>query len=144
MESEKQVIEVNGVKLEIGLRYARKIDHFKIGDKVKILIKEYSSYKSCPGIIAGFDAFTERPTIIVAYIDMNYREAALKFAHINKDSEGIEICPAHEFELQFSKADMLSFMDSEIQRVEISANELRKKKEYFLENFNKYFEDKNE
>ena len=44
MEDEKEymkTIEINGVKLEIDLRTAKRVDTFKIGDNVKVLKKEY-------------------------------------------------------------------------------------------------------
>lgn len=47
----KRIIEINGVKLEIDTREAVSIDTVKVGDPVKVLIKDYSSYKSFPGVV---------------------------------------------------------------------------------------------
>ena len=44
------IIEINGLKLEIDLRSAKRIDSFRVGDNVKILRKDYNSYKSCYGV----------------------------------------------------------------------------------------------
>lgn len=81
MGDEKKIIEIGGVKLELDMRTGKttQIDTFKVGDNVKVLIKEYDSYKSYAGVIVGFDNFKERPTIIVAYLKMGYSEADIKF-----------------------------------------------------------------
>ena len=43
-EDQKRIIEVNGVKLEVDMRYARKIEELRVGSRVKVLIKNYSRY----------------------------------------------------------------------------------------------------
>lgn len=55
MENGKTIIEVNGVKLEVDLRTARRIDEIRIGDRVKVLIKGYSDYKVHAGTVIGFE-----------------------------------------------------------------------------------------
>ena len=50
--SEKKIVEVNGIKLEVSLTTDKRIDEYKIGDNVKILMKRYSgAFDSYPGII---------------------------------------------------------------------------------------------
>lgn len=47
--SETTIIEINGVKLEIDLRHAKRIDNLRVGDTVKVLRKRYDdSYESFP------------------------------------------------------------------------------------------------
>jgi hypothetical protein len=41
--TEKTIIEVSGVKLEVDLRQARRIEEIRIGDRVKVLTKDYSA-----------------------------------------------------------------------------------------------------
>ena len=41
--SEKRIIEINGVKLEVDLSQARVVENYRIGDNVKILQNEYGS-----------------------------------------------------------------------------------------------------
>lgn len=43
---QKRIIEVNGVKLEVDLRNARRVDEFRVGSPVKVLVKNYSTYES--------------------------------------------------------------------------------------------------
>lgn len=68
-DQNKRVIEINGVKLEVDMRYAKRVDELRVGSKVKVLNKEYSSYKVYPGVIVGFEEFDNLPTIVVAYLE---------------------------------------------------------------------------
>ena len=69
----KTVIEVNGVKLEVDLRQAVRIDTLGVGDRVKVMVKIYSDYKVYAGVVVGFEPFKELPTIIIAYLDTQYK-----------------------------------------------------------------------
>ena len=61
------VIEINGVKLEVDLRSARRIDTLRVGDRVKLLEKtSYGGPIVHHGVVAGFDPFPSQPTIIVS------------------------------------------------------------------------------
>lgn len=139
--SETTIIEINGVKLEIDLRHARRIDNLKVGDTVKVLRKRYSnSYESCPGVIVGFDAFQNLPTIIIAILENNYSSSSLiTTICYNSESENIEIVPANEHDLSFDKSDILSKFDKDIERKYEEIKELECKRKYFLHHFKKYF-----
>jgi len=141
MENQTQIVEINGVKLEIDSRYAKQINHYKIGDKVRVLVKEYSDYKSHPGIIVGFDNFKTLPTIIVAYLAVGYSEATIKFAFINNQSEGVEITPMVDDYIDVHKSEVLSVLNREIEKRQNEIKELKYKRRFFLNNFNKYFSD---
>ena len=39
---EKRIVEIDGVKIEVDLRTAKRIDTFRVGDNVKVLCKEYN------------------------------------------------------------------------------------------------------
>lgn len=137
---EKTIIEVNGIKLEVDLRTATRIDQFKVGDKVKVLKKQYSdSWNSHLGVIAGFDAFKERPTIIVAYITTGY-SGTLEFAYINKDSKDIEIAAAQDFDITYERADIVAQFDKQITQKQNEIKDIEQKKNYFIEKFGKHFE----
>lgn len=86
----KTIIEINGIKMEVDLRQAKVIENYKIGDNVRLLVKEYDGYKVFPAVIVSFDAFTKLPTIVVAYLEMGYQTADLKFAYINSESAKTE------------------------------------------------------
>ena len=67
--------------MEIDLRQAKVINNFKVGDTIKVLIKQYSEYKSNVGMIVGFDEFQKLPTIVIAYLDIDYSAASIKFVY---------------------------------------------------------------
>jgi hypothetical protein len=142
MEETKRIIEVNGVKLEVDLRNAKRIDNFKVGDAVKVLIKDYSDYKSYLGTIVGFDEFDKHPTIIVAYLKKDYSTASIEFAYFNSESKDMEMCAVNEWDIPYTKSDIIEKMDREINKKEEEVHELKTKKNYFLKAFGKYFEDK--
>ena len=138
---EKRIVEIDGVKLEVDLRQATQVEKYKIGDNVKVLIKEYSDkYVSYPGVIVGFDNFKERPTIVIAYIEQKYSEADIKFIFLNKDTEGTEICPMVGNYEVIEKATVVEQLNSKITQAEAEVAKLKEKRAYFLENFGKYFE----
>ena len=141
MENQTQIVEINGVKLEIDSRYAKQINHYKIGDKIRVLVKEYSDYKSHLGIIVGFDNFKTLPTIIVAYLAVGYSEATIKFAFINNQSEGVEITPMVDDYIDVHKSEVLASLNREIEKRQNEIKELKYKRRFFLNNFNKYFSD---
>lgn len=139
--TEKTIVEINGVKLEIDLSTARRIDEFKIGDNVKLLVKEYSAYKSCPAVIIGFDNFKNLPTIIVAYLEMSYSSGNIKFAYINSQSTDFEVCHMNHHEKLFDKTAAVDMLDREIVRAEIALNELKAKKTFFCKQYNIVFKE---
>ena len=137
---DKTVIEVNGVKLEVDLRTARRVENYSVGDNVKVLVKNYGdSFKSHAGVIVGFDAFEKLPTIVIAYLDGGY-EAQIKFCYFNKETKDVEICPMMTAELAINKELAVASLERQIQQKEAEVATLREKKSYFLDNFGRYFE----
>lgn len=137
----KQIIEVNGVKLEVDLRSAKKIEHFKVGDRVKVLVKKYSdSFSVHFGMIVGFDAFTELPTIIVAYLESTYNELPLKFVYINSKNKDSQICMADNSDLGLQKCDILGEFNKKQAKLEEELRDLEIKRKYFVDMFGRYFE----
>ena len=142
MDSEKTIVTINGVKMEIDLRHASIVhENLHVGSKVKLLDK--SAYGGCqvwPGVIVGFEPFIELPTIIVAYVDTSY-SGGLKFAHINsKSADKWELVPSIDDELPLAKGDVLSQFDRQIEQKEGELRELNAKRDFFLRHFNMYFE----
>lgn len=140
MEQTKRIIEVGGVKLEIDTRYAKEINEYRVGDAVKVLVKSYGdNYNAYSGIIAGFHNFKERPSIAVAYLDVNYGGSDIKVVYINKDTKEIEICPLIDCEANIDKAESLVAFDREIAKKRMEIAEIENKKVYFLNNFGRFF-----
>lgn len=144
MENTKRIIEVNGIKLEVDLRHAKRIDEFKVGSAVKVLVKEYSSYKSHFGMIVGFDEFKALPTIIVAYIDPGaWSSDPLKLVYINEKTENVEICAQDQNDVCVEKGDILDQFDRQMLKKKEEIRDIEVKKKYFIDMFGRFFE-KNE
>ena len=143
INNQMQTIEINGIKLEFDMRHARKIENFQIGDKVKLLMKENSysdTHAVRPGVIVGFENFKKLPTIVVAYMKIDYDEATLHFVHLNAENDKAEMIKADEDYLPLDKANTVEKLDLQIQKKEDELIELKRKKEYFLGHFDQYFE----
>lgn len=140
MEQNKRIVEIQGHKFEVDLRSARKIEEFKIGDNVKVLMKDYSDWKVYPGVIVGFENFNIKPTIMVCYLIIDYSSCKIKFLYFNEDSKETEITLSDVHDIPFEKSHAIDFMDREINKKEIELEQYKKQKEYFLKHFNKYFE----
>ncbi len=139
METTK-IIEINGVKMEIDLRSAKVIDNYKVGDNIKILVKDYDNFKSYLGTIIGFDEFEKTPTIVIAYLKTQYGSATIEFVYYNSKTKDVEICPLNNWDLPVSKQQVLDRFDGEIEKKKNELSETEQKKKLFIELFGKYFE----
>lgn len=136
--SEKKLIEINGVKLEVDMRHARKVDDFKVGDNVKVLVKEYGdNYKSHGGVIVGFDNFENLPTIVICYCELSYSSAEIKFVYLNQKSKDIEICHMGEFEKLIDLNSAKQMMEREVVKKESELLDIKRKQQYFLAHYEK-------
>lgn len=142
MDEHIRVVEINGVKVEIDLRQAKRVDAFKVGDPVKLLVKDYGSkYESLPGVIVSFDEYKNLPTIVVMYIKSGYSEASIKFAYINAETEDSEIVHAHEDELIYDRERIMRYLDNQIAEAENNTDKAKQKKAYFVAMLGKHFAD---
>lgn len=118
---EKHIVEINGVKLEVDLRTAKRIENYKVGDPVKVLTKHYGdNYKSNVGVIVGFDAFVALPTITIMYVEQEYNNAEIKFVALNSNTKDIEIAPMHELdELRLTEGDALRYLERNIEKISL-------------------------
>lgn len=134
--SEKTIIDVNGMKLEVDMRYARRIDEMHIGDRVKVLLKTgYSSeFSVCPGIIVGFEPFEKLPTIVVAYIEQDWQKAQVKFLHFNSKSEA-EIVHAADEDFHVDRDVIVQRFDRDIAAKQREIETIEEQKRYFQTNF---------
>lgn len=120
MNNETQIIEINGVKLEVDLRYAKRVDHFRVGTKVKILEKQ-----------SNYGGSTDTKV---------YSGAELKFAYVNTATDKKwEIVAAVDDDLPVQKQDVLSKIDREIQKKRDEIMDIERKRDYFLTHFAAYF-----
>ena len=144
MEESKRIIEIDGVKVEIDLRTAKRVDSFKVGDNIKILDKEYDTYKVKPGIIVDFAEFQELPTIVIAVFEEGSWSSApnISFIYYNKNtSKKVEIVSCSEDEIKVSKEGVIERFEREIQKKKNEYEDLKNKLEYFKTHFLKVFKE---
>ena len=139
MENNKRIIEINGIKLEVDLSTARRIDEFKVGDNVKVLRKEHSGYGVYAGVITEFVNFKELPTMIIAMFKQDYYGSQLEFINFNSDTKDIEITLCCEHELKLEKCKVIDRFNQEINKKQAELDELTNKRDYFEKHFVKYF-----
>lgn len=139
MDDHIRTIEIEGVKIEVDLRTAKKIEAYKVGDRVKVLVKGFSSWTSHAGVIVGIDAFKNLPTIIIAYIKdiLSFSGAGgeVSFAHLNAESKDVEICPMCEDDIVPTRDTILTYFDRAIQKQTIELEQISMRKEYFLRQY---------
>lgn len=137
MEENKRVVEINGVKLEVDMRYARRIDEFKVGDTVKVLDKRNDKNELKTGVITDFANFKELPTIMVAvYKAGSYWEKPnIEFIPYNSDTEGIEIVGVSSEEIMVSHETIVNKFDDEIAKKRDELNDLIIKRDTFVKYF---------
>jgi len=142
MENTKRIVEVGGVKVEVDLRTAKTVSEYKVGDKIKILCKEYSEYKCYYGTIVGFDQFQTLPTIVVAYIKNSYSEANLCFVYLNSQSKDFEIAPINDWEIDIDIEKIKNQFEYDIEQAKKVIDDKQKKYVWFMDNYNKFFDKK--
>jgi hypothetical protein len=140
--SEKTVIEVNGVKLEVDLRYARRVDEIRIGDKVKVLRKQGygEQFVVHPGIVIGFEPFVQLPTIVVAYVDQDWSKAEIKFLHYNRDVKDVEIVASADEDFHVDRDSLIARFDKQIETKRREIETIEEQKKYFETNFRAFWE----
>lgn len=136
------VVEVNGIKLEVDLRHAKRVDTLVVGSKVKLLKKktQYESSKVYPGVVVGFEPFKDLPTIVVAYLDADWNTSSVKFIAINSDTTEFDMIASVDDDLMINKSDTLRSFQREIDTKTKEIEQIRAKMEYFLSHFGKHFE----
>ena len=134
-------IEIDGVKVAVDMRTVKKIDVYRVGDNVKVLKKSYDTYHTFSGVIVDFVNFKELPAIVVAYFNQDYSGTIIEFETITKDTKDIEIAPCLPHELSINKKRVIDKFNYEIEQQQHKVDELKAKRDYFLENFGKFFEE---
>lgn len=139
--SEKTIIEVNGVKLEVDMRYARRVDEIRIGDRVKILKKSGygNDHKVFPGIVVGFEPFAKLPTIVCAYVDVEWSKAEVKFLHYNANAEA-EIVHAADEDFHVDRDTIIQRFERDIASKQREIETIEEQRRYFETNFRAFWE----
>lgn len=134
------VIEINGIKLEVDLRTAKRIDTLRIGDRVKCLVKKYNEWETLPGVVVGFEPFDQLPTIVVAYLDRSYPTSNLILKSVNAQTKDFEIVvDIDRNALEIDKGKVLDQFETELRKKRLEIEEIEMKRVYFLKHFARYF-----
>jgi len=137
-EQDKRIVEINGLKIEVDMRTAKRVDSYKVGDRVKVLIKGYSdTYSVSHGVIVAFDEFEARPSITICYIESNY-SPDLKFVTLNKDSKDLEIAPCND-DVLIEKGEVMNRINRLIEEKKAVIQDLESKRNYFEQRFGAWF-----
>jgi hypothetical protein len=139
---DKRIVEIDGVKLEVDLRTAKVIDHYKVGDPVRVL-HPGNDYRSGikVGVIVGFCEFEKNPAIEILELDADYSAVNFNTVVIISGQENkVQIAPYDKYEGLVSQADVVTRFDREIQKKELELADLKLKKKYFIDDFAKAFE----
>lgn len=135
----KRIVEIDGIKVEVDLRTAKRIDTFRVGDNVKVLCKEYSDkFIVKPGIITDFANFKEKPTIVVAVFNEGSWNSSpsISFVHIYEGMESAyEIVYASEEDLRLTKDGVIEKFEREIFKKRNEAQDLQNQLDYFKKHF---------
>ncbi len=136
-DENKKIIEINGVKLEIDLRSARRLDEFKVGDSVKVLDNRNDKNMVRSGVITDFANFKELPTIMVAvYTPPDYwSKPSIEFIPYNANTENIEIVAVSAEEIIVSRETIVQKFDDEIAKKRDELNDLIIKRDTFVKYF---------
>jgi hypothetical protein len=142
--TDKKIVELNGVRMEVDQRQAIRAETLKVGDPVRVLEKpSYGDIKVHSGVVAGFEPFPSNPIIIIAYLEISYSDAKVQFVYLNpadeEQAKKFEVIASIDDDLPVEKADVLRLMDKDIERKRAEVEDLERKKRFFIHRFGKYF-----
>lgn len=137
MDDNKKIIEINGVKIEVDMRYAKRIDQFKVGDTVKVLDNRDNKNEVRTGVITDFAMFKELPTIMVAVYKQGsyWDKPTIEFIPYNANTVGVEIVGVSQEEVIVSKDTIVQKFDDEILKKRDELNDLIVKRDTFVKYF---------
>lgn len=139
----KRIVEINGVKMEVDMRHCKTVESYKHGDAVKVLVKKYSdTYETKYGRIIDFNEFQNLPTIVIAYLEVDYNSAAVKVVNYNSNTKDIQIAPMQNLEIGMEYDEVLSSLNRQIEKAEIELKKQKDNKEYVVRCFEKHFKAK--
>lgn len=133
-----RTVEIDGRTFEIDLKAIKEVHTYKVGDRVKVLRKDYAnSYSTHPGCIIAIDMFKALPTIVVAYMPTGAfsSDAEIKFEYLNAQNKNVEIAPMVEDEFVPTRQMFVAAFERAIQKHHADIADLETKREWFLRRF---------
>lgn len=139
-EQTRQVVEIAGVKLDLDMRTATRVETLRVGDRVKVLEKSYAEWKAHPGVVVGFEPFKSLPTIIIAVARVSYASVEIGFVYLNAKSENIEIVKSiDDDETALAKDKVEAYFIDQIAKKNAEIEELERRRDFFLREFRAYW-----
>ena len=137
MDKDIRIVEINGVKVEVDMRYAKRIDQFRVGDTVKVLDNRNDRNEIKTGVITDFAMFKELPTIMVAVYKAGdyWSKPTIEFVTYNNNTEGIEIVGVSQEEVIVSRETIVQKFDDEIMKKRSELDDLIIKRDTFVKYF---------
>jgi hypothetical protein len=136
MTENMHTIEINGVKFDVDLRTATRVETLKVGSRVKVLKKSYSGWDVFPGVVVGFDPFKQLPTITVAYV----ASGTVSLLAYNEQSKETEIVAAYDDDkLELDRDWTIKALDRKIADAENALKVARETKDYFVSHFGAWY-----
>lgn len=136
-----KIVEIKGTKFDLDMRQAVRIDTLRVGDRVRLLKKGYSDYTVHNGVVAGFEPFQKLPTIVIAYLEVDYSRAELKFISYNAKTEDVEIVKSIDdpTKMDLDRSMVANYFNKEIAKRREEIADLERKYEYFETQFAAYW-----
>lgn len=137
MDKDIRIVEINGVKVEVDMRYAKRIEQFRVGDTVKVLDNRNDRNEIKTGVITDFAMFKELPTIMVAVYKAGdyWSKPTIEFVTYNNNTEGIEIVGVSQEEVIVSRETIVQKFDDEIMKKRSELDDLIIKRDTFVKYF---------
>lgn len=134
---DSKIIEINGVKMEIMPQEIKTIQHFKVGERVKLFKKEYSSWKVMPAIITGITvtddvSILEILGLIMTYSDVKVERIILTSADTARE---VFIAKIDDYEFNYSQDTAIELLDKNIDKALTAYEGARLAKQIYWDNF---------
>lgn len=140
--SEVQTYLIQGTHFEISRAPNQPTEKFvRIGDRVKVMKKQYDGWKTFPGIIVSFDDFKDMPTFNIVYVEASYSSCNLHSVAFNEESKDIKVSflADDSKEIDIDRTGMIKYFERAIEAKKNELSDLMYKMSYFEKNFGKFF-----
>ena len=134
-----RVIEINGVKFEVDLRQAVRIEVLKVGQRVRVLTKQYDGYKVSHGVVIGFEPFEKLPTVLVAYVEIGHASCEIKHIAYNAATKDVEIVASIDSE-RLDKETAEANLEKQVAKAEKDVQDAKDRLAYFRHTFSQCWE----
>lgn len=141
-EVKNKTVEVNEAMVKIGLKKEEVVNNYKVGNYIKLLIKDVFDFENYPGRIVGIYYSNDEPIIVVAYLKQPFDRFNIGYIEISLSSEDVKIAPLNDWDFPIEWLSRLKRFKIEILSKEQEVTEMKSNVKRFEQIFDEYFEDK--